>query len=248
MSDQSFPPQPNPQYNQQPPPQQPYQQPYQQQPYQQQPYQQAPPPQSPYGQQQPPAPYPQQQAYPQTPPPPDPYGQQQAYQQQPGAYQQQPAAPQGPPPGVPAPADWVRRYGASAIDGLLFAGVAALVALTARNNVRQVLPLIPCAAFGLSFVNHVLLTRIAGASIGKLFTRTRVIRVTDGSTPHLPRLFRRWLVGFLHLAISWIVEWWRNMYRGNRAVYRHPELSADSCGIRLVRYVDLQAAGSPQTR
>ncbi|MFF2805810.1 hypothetical protein ACFVT2_01270 [Streptomyces sp. NPDC058000] len=133
----------------------------------------------------------------------------------------------------------------------MFAGAAALVALAARNNVRQVLALIPCAAFGLSFINHVLLTRIVGASIGKLLTHSRVIRVTDDSRPHLPRLFRlfrRWLVGFLHLAISWIVEWWRNMYRGNRAVYRHAELSADSCGIRLVRYIDLHAAGSPQTR
>lgn len=78
-----------------------------------------------------------------------------------------------------------------------------------------------------------LLTRIGGASLGKFAVRTRVIRETDASRPRLPRLFRRWLGGYLFVVV-WIIAACFDMADG-------PE---DFCGIRLVRFRDLRGAGT----
>ncbi|MFI6767884.1 RDD family protein [Streptomyces sp. NPDC050355] len=222
-----------------PPPPHPYQQPAQQQayqPYQQQPYphQQPHPQQGPYPQQGPQHPY-QQQAPQQAP--------QHPYQQQPGPYQQ-PAPHQPHPPvaatrHIPREANDMRRLGAVLLDGLLTLG-AALIAMRAADRAglpdMQVLYATLGAGFGLSFLNHVVLTRIGGASIGKFAVRTRVIRETDASRPRLPRLFRRWLGGYLFILV-WIIA----------AFFDAAEGPEDFCGIRLVRFRDLRGAGAGST-
>ncbi|MFF1695899.1 RDD family protein [Streptomyces sp. NPDC058257] len=69
-------------------------------------------------------------------------------------------------------------------------------------------------AVGVSFVNHVLLTLAARASLGKVITGLRVVRAADGRRPGPLRLVGRWLFGFywmvlfvpLHLATDSDVE------------------------------------------
>ncbi|MGD3107975.1 RDD family protein [Streptomyces sp. YGL11-2] len=214
MSGQDFPPQqPYPQYNQQPP-QQPYPQYNQQppQPYQQQPYQQAPPPN---GQ----------------------YGYQSTSQQPPAQYQYQPTPPQAPAPSLPAAVSEARRFLTSVIDGLLSAAVGYLGFVVAHNPRQGVITGLG-AAFGFAFINHVLLTRVSGASLGKFITQTRVILSSDGGRPRLPRLFRRWLAGYLFVVIAYIADWFRKINIGHKDPYWWPDLPKDFCGIRLVRSDD----------
>ncbi|TJZ55718.1 RDD family protein [Streptomyces piniterrae] len=238
MYDRSFPQQPPQQQNQQygqPQGQQP-QNPYQQNPYQQSPqqhgphqhgphqqpaYQQAPPPQQQYGQQQ----YAQQQGHP--------------YQQPPAPYQQQPA-PQGATAAmrIPEAAD-ARRIGAVFVDGVLALGAAFLAFRLFHGPGRLFFEEISAwagACFGFSFLNHVVLARIAGASIGKFALRTRVIYEKTGARPRVTRLFRRWLGGYLFIAI-WILA----------AVFDSADEGPDDfCGVRLVRYRDLRAFAAAQ--
>ncbi|MFE0189503.1 RDD family protein [Streptomyces sp. NPDC058989] len=142
-------------------------------------------------------------------------------------------------PHVPREANDMRRLGAVLLDGLL-ALTAALIAMRATERAdlpgMQVFYATAGACFGLSFLNHVVLTRIGGASIGKFAVRTRVVRETDASRPRLPRLFRRWLGGYLFVLV-WIIAAFFDMAEG-------PE---DFCGIRLVRFRDLRAAGAGST-
>ncbi|MEU4832274.1 RDD family protein [Streptosporangium sp. NPDC023615] len=53
------------------------------------------------------------------------------------------------------------------------------------------------ALFGVSFLNHVVLTTISLASVGKLLTGLRLVRVADGTRPGPLRVVRRWLTGFV---------------------------------------------------
>lgn len=231
-----FPPQqPSPQG---PPPPQPYQpHPYQGAP---QPYQGAPhaaPQQQPYEgaahpYQGPQYPGPPQQPYPATPYP----GQPHPHAAHPYAPQPTAQSPYGPPaaaPRIPDEADTMRRFGAILLDGLL-ALTAAYIALSSADHTDlpalQTFYAVAGAGFGISFLNHVLLTRIAGASLGKFAVRTRVIRETDASRPRLPRLFRRWLGGYLFLVV-WIIA----------ACFEMEDDPEDFCGVRLVRYKDLRA-------
>ncbi|CAM5403856.1 RDD family protein OS=Streptomyces alboniger OX=132473 GN=CP975_20390 PE=4 SV=1 [Streptomyces alboniger] len=52
------------------------------------------------------------------------------------------------------------------------------------------------AGTGFSLLNHVLLTLVVRASVGKLLTGLRVIRARDGGRPTFLRLLGRWLFGF----------------------------------------------------
>ncbi|MFE1173584.1 RDD family protein [Streptomyces sp. NPDC058773] len=246
MYERPFPPQ-------QPSPQGP--QPYQPQQYPT-PQQQAP--QHPYQGPQNPYQGPQQGQQPTYQGPPHPYQGQQPPQQEPRhphqgprnpyegpqhPYPPQPAphAPYGPPttaPRIPEEAGTMRRFGAILVDGLL-ALAAAFVALNSADRADlpalQSIYAVAGSGFGISFLNHVLLTSITGASLGKFAARTRVIRETDGSRPRLPRLFRRWLGGYLFL-IVWIIA----------ACFGLEDDPEDFCGIRLVRFRDLQTAnGAP---
>ncbi|MBD0690613.1 RDD family protein [Streptomyces sp. CBMA123] len=201
-----------------PPPQYPQQgygpNPYGQGPYAQpqpQPYAQPPQPygQSPYPPQGQPQPYPPQQ---------QPY-QQQPYQQQP--YQQQPYAGPGLPP-CPREAGGGRRFLAIVLDfGFAFvAGFAAAlasdaaagrtkpVAAAAGHAVQHASgPVVPfwVAFLGVgllaSFLNQVVLARLTGFSVGKGILALRVVRRKRVMRPNMWRLTRRWLLGFVFLAV-----------------------------------------------
>ncbi|MEI5131378.1 RDD family protein [Streptomyces libani] len=147
-------------------------------------------------------------------------------------------APPAAAPRIPNEANPMRRLGAIFLDGLL-ALTAAYIALRSAGHAGlpalQVFYAVAGAGFGLSFLNHVLLTRIAGASLGKFAVRTRVIRETDATRPRLPRLFRRWLGGYFFLVI-WIIA----------ACFDLEDDPEDFCGLRLVSYRDLRAVtGAP---
>ncbi|MEU9111307.1 RDD family protein [Streptomyces sp. NPDC048483] len=136
----------------------------------------------------------------------------------------------------------LRRTCANVIDGVLsMAGgyLGFLLAGDPRQGVFTALGV----GFGFSFVNQVLLTRVVGASLGKLITRTRVILITDGGRPRLPRLFRRWLAGMLFTVYSDAVAHFQNLNRGYRPDSTGPDMPKDFCGIRLVHSGGPQAAG-----
>ncbi|MFG2500129.1 RDD family protein [Streptomyces sp. NPDC048441] len=111
----------------------------------------------------------------------------------------------------PAPTQ-TRRVTASCVDALL-ALLSALAAgatagVSVLNGVVEIRPQSPVvwaaalgAAFGLSFLNHVLLTFATRASIGKLLTGIRVVRMSDGGRPTLLRLLGRWLFGFYWMVV-----------------------------------------------
>ncbi|OKI14152.1 RDD family protein [Streptomyces sp. CB03911] len=187
-------------------------------PYGQQPY---PPQPQPYGQQ----PY---------PPQPQPYGQQ-PYPQQPYGQQPYPQHPQYPQPQYPHPAHGPQRLPApeEAGDGrrilaALLDGVFALVAgfAAAKNSSQHggsagtYFGLLFAVAVGFSFVNHVVLARLLGFSLGKGALAVRVIRYKDVGRPGTWRLTKRWLLGFVLIPIGLMIE----------------ELEpAEACGVRVVR-------------
>ncbi|MEV7193762.1 RDD family protein [Streptomyces sp. NPDC093510] len=101
-----------------------------------------------------------------------------------------------------------RRLTAAAVDALLalLCGLAAAVAagVTVAAGVVEVRVQSPAmwgAALGFSFLNHVLLTRLARASLGKLTTGLRVVRARDAGRPRLPALTGRWLFGFYWMVV-----------------------------------------------
>ncbi|AJT70089.3 hypothetical protein T261_8497 [Streptomyces lydicus] len=216
MYDQSLPhqaPQQQPQ-NHQP------QHPYQQHPYQQPTPQQVPPPHQHYAPQHS-----------------QPYAQQHPYQHP----YQQPSPQQAMAPRIPQPANDMRRIGAVTLDGLLTL-IAAFVGLRVSSGAHlpfsKDLLIVFGGGLGFSFLNHVILARISGASIGKFATRTRVIYEKTGTRPYLPRLFRRWLGGLVFVVI-WIIA---------ALMDSADEGPDDFCGVRLVRYRDLRAATQMQGR
>ena len=134
-----------------------------------------------------------------------------------------------------APAQ-ARRVTAATIDALaaLVCGLAAGAAAGVKvvDGVVELRPQSPTVwgaalgtAIGLSFLNHVLLTLAARASLGTLVAGIRVVRVSDGARPSLFRLIGRWLFGFywtvvfvpIHLATDSDVE------------------QQDAVGLRIVR-------------
>ncbi|MFD5583844.1 RDD family protein [Streptomyces sp. NPDC057413] len=83
----------------------------------------------------------------------------------------------------------------------LAAGVAAGLEAVHGSVVLRLGSAAPwAAAFGsalaVSFVNQVLVAWTAQRSLGKLVTRLRVVRDSDGGRPRLSQLVRRWLFGF----------------------------------------------------
>ncbi|MEU9045924.1 MULTISPECIES: RDD family protein [unclassified Kitasatospora] len=225
---QGYPPSPygqNPYGQQQPQPYPPYQQqpqPYPPQGYAPQGYAQQPPqPQQPqYGQpQQPQYGQPQQYAQPQQ------YGQPQQYAQPdpyPNPYPQQPQQPQRaatlPPP---KEAGGGRRFLAIVLDFFLAVGLGFAAADAAsRPKVRNVAghsvqsggPAVPyvvaLVVVGLlvSFLNQVVLARLAGFSVGKAILAMRVVRTKRVMRPNTWRLTRRWLLGFVFLAVTILSE------------------------------------------
>ncbi|WP_258528006.1 RDD family protein [Streptomyces sp. NBRC 110611] len=151
----------------------------------------------------------------------------------------------------PAATNTWRHLVAVAIDAAL-AACPAYIASVIADGVQQQIYAISIAFFGVSFLNHVLVTRVYGASLGKFATHTRVITATDGSRPRLPRLVRRWLGGCLFAAWSLIDRWAKDEERDRTDDWRPnrpgPDLPKDFCGVRLVRLCDLRTAGSMQAK
>ncbi|MGW6274264.1 RDD family protein [Streptomyces sp. NPDC055060] len=112
---------------------------------------------------------------------------------------------------VEAPSQ-TRRVIAAVVDALLalVCGLAAgaVAGVKVSDGVVELRPQDPSVwglalgvALGVSFVNHVLLTQAARASIGKLLTGLRVVRASDGRRAGLVRLGGRWLFGFYWMVV-----------------------------------------------
>ncbi|MGW2375852.1 MULTISPECIES: RDD family protein [Kitasatospora] len=189
-----------------PPPQYP-QNGYGPNPYGQGPYAQPP---QPYGQ--PPQPYPQS-PYP-------PQGQQPPYQQQPYQPQAQPALPPCPPEAYAG-----RRFLAIVLDFALAFGLGFAAAIADDNTAKHAKPVVhavghaavqsPVVPFWVaflgvsllvSFLNQVVLARLTGFSVGKGILAMRVVRRKRVMRPNTWRLTRRWLLGFVYLAVVLISE------------------------------------------
>ncbi|MFE6055773.1 RDD family protein [Kitasatospora sp. NPDC056446] len=217
---------PPPQYDRNPYAQpQPQPQPYppqQPQGYPPQGYAQPPQPYPPQGYQQPqgypPQPYPQPEPYPQQPYPQQAYAQAQPYPQQPQPHPQQQAAALPP---CPREAGGGRRFLAIVLDFGLAVGLGFAAADAAsRPKVRQVAghavqsggPLLPyvlaLVGVGLlaSFLNQVVLARLTGFSVGKAVLAMRLVRTKRVMRPNTWRLTRRWLLGFVFLAVAFLSD------------------------------------------
>ncbi|MFJ7246519.1 RDD family protein [Kitasatospora sp. NPDC098652] len=219
-----------------PPPQYPQQQYPQNQPYPQQQYPQSGPGPNPYGQgpyPQPPQPYPQQpqpygqpQPYPQAQPPygqaPYPQAQQQPYPQQQNHQQPPPALPPCPPE-----AGGFRRFLAIVLDFALALSLGFSAAVASDEAAGRTKPVAAAAGHAVqhasgtvvqfwaaflgvgllaSFLNQVVLARLTGFSVGKGILAMRVVRRKRVMRPNTWRLTRRWLLGFVFLAVAFLSE------------------------------------------
>ncbi|MEU6959133.1 RDD family protein [Streptomyces chrestomyceticus] len=135
-------------------------------------------------------------------------------------------------PDIPEPAGDLRRLTAIVIDSVLLTGLLGVLSLGVRVGGDR-----PFGAFwavaigcglGVSFLNHVVLTRMLGASVGKFVVRTRVILEKTGTRPRVPRLVKRWLAGYGFLVL-WLIM----------AVFDGADDPEDLCGVRMVRRRDL---------
>ncbi|MFJ8624148.1 RDD family protein [Kitasatospora sp. NPDC093550] len=180
---------------------------------------------------------PQQYGQPQPQPYPNPYPQQPQYAQQP----QHPQRPAALPP-CPKEAAGSRRFLAIVLD-FLFAVTLGFVAANAasRPKVRQVAghtvhsggPAVPyfvallLVGLAVSFLNQVVLARLTGFSVGKGILAMRVVRTKRVMRPNTWRLTRRWLIGFVILAVSFLTE-------------DYDTDDGDVVGMRAVRWKHLQ--------
>ncbi|MGW3086647.1 RDD family protein [Streptomyces sp. NPDC001108] len=109
----------------------------------------------------------------------------------------------------------MRRYLAVGLDAYLCLITAGLLARphldTATAAEAAGLLLGPALVF--SFLNHVVLTALAGAGAGKLLMGIRVVRMPDAGRPGPWTLVRRWLYG-----LSWTLlqPWYglRTLFKG----------------------------------
>ncbi|HEX4817674.1 MAG TPA: RDD family protein [Nonomuraea sp.] len=81
----------------------------------------------------------------------------------------------------------------------------------------------------MSFCNHVILTVLAGGSMGKLISGLRLIRTTDLGKPGIGQAIRRWLWGFFYIVISPVL-----FLTGSDVDH------LDIAGLRIVRKADLR--------
>ncbi|MBD0672992.1 RDD family protein [Streptomyces sp. CBMA156] len=231
---------PPPQYGRNPYAQQP-QHPYP--PAQPQPYPPAQPQPYPPAQ---PQPYPPAQPYPPQgyahQPQPQPYPQQQGHAQPYPAPHPRPEQPRRVPPPCPGEAGGGRRFLAVVLDWLFAIGlgfVAADAASRPRTGhaaghaAQSGGPVVPyfvallVVGLAASFLNQVVLARLTGFSVGKGVMAMRVVRRKGVMRPNTWRLTRRWLVGFVILAVAFLTE-------------DFDTDDGDVVGIRAVRWKHLQ--------
>lgn len=80
-----------------------------------------------------------------------------------------------------------------------------------------------------SFCNHVLLTVLAGGSVGKLISGLRLVRTSDLRRPAVGQAIHRWAWGFFYIAISPV------LFLTNSDIDH-----LDIAGLRIVRRADLR--------
>ncbi|MET9658925.1 RDD family protein [Streptomyces sp. NPDC006510] len=148
---------------------------------------------------------------------------------------------------VPPRAGDMRRCLAVGLDCYLCLVTAGLLVRpyvdTAEITEAVGLLLGPTLAF--SFLNHVVLTALTGAGVGKLIMGIRVVRLPDAGRPGPWLLLRRWLYGLCRLPLQ---PWYglRSLLSGPgvlpRTTFRNGgngEPHADPLGLRQVRHSDL---------
>ncbi|MFF8692907.1 RDD family protein [Streptomyces sp. NPDC015144] len=101
---------------------------------------------------------------------------------------------------VPPRVGEMRRYLAVGLDAYLCLITAGLLARPHLDTATaaEAAGLLLGPALGFSFLNHVVLTALAGAGAGKLLMGIRVVRMPDAGRPGPWTLVRRWLYG-----LSW---------------------------------------------
>ncbi|MGW2219496.1 RDD family protein [Nonomuraea sp. NPDC001684] len=113
-------------------------------------------------------------------------------------------------------------------DGLLSLGAGAVVGGAFGLLINYWVAAIP-ALLLVSFCNHVVLTVLAGGSIGKLISGLRLIRTNDFGKPQFGQAVHRWLWGFFYIAITPVLF----LFDGD---IDH----LDIAGLRIVRRADLR--------
>jgi hypothetical protein len=139
--------------------------------------------------------------------------------------------PPPPAPTVPEEAGDGRLTGAVLVDAVLTVLLALNLAqrvdaATAGDGIGVFWLSFAAGGLALSFVNHVLGTRLLGGSAGKLLWGLRVIRWRDGRRPRFRQATGRWLAGFGILIAQVVLE---------------GETVGQACGLRTVRRRDLRA-------
>lgn len=129
---------------------------------------------------------------------------------------------------VPPRASSNRRIVPPFTDGLLALGSGLIVGETLYGTAYY-WPAVIGVLLGVSFGNHVILTILTAGSIGKLLTGLRIVRVDDLAKPTLAQATRRWLWGFLYIAVSPVL-----FLTGTDLDH------LDIAGLRIVRRADLR--------
>lgn len=145
----------------------------------------------------------------------------------------------------PQPAGQGRRFAAAVIDAMLAlgSGLAAGVGSVAAKVSDRVAFLEPqgrsfwlvalAAAVLVSFLNHVLLTVLARASVGKLLVGLRAVRESDGGRPRVGQALKRWLVGY----------YWAFVIVPIHVAADSSVGQEDLAGLRTVRRKELEPVG-----
>ncbi|MFB6717253.1 MULTISPECIES: RDD family protein [unclassified Streptomyces] len=155
-------------------------------------------------------------------------------------------------PRVPPRVGDTRRYLAIGLDGYLCLVTGGLLArpYVVTAGIAEAVGLLLGPTLAFSFLNHVVLTALAGGGAGKLIMGIRVIGLPDAGRPGPGRLLRRWLYGLGRLPLQ---PWY-----ALRAFLTGPgplPLSAlwssghtDPTGLRQVRRSDLVAHRNAASR
>ncbi|MFB6991871.1 RDD family protein [Streptomyces sp. NPDC056178] len=139
----------------------------------------------------------------------------------------------------------MRRYLAIGLDGYLCLVTGGLLArpYVVTAGIAEAVGLLLGPTLAFSFLNHVVLTALAGGGAGKLIMGIRVIRLPDAARPGPGRLLQRWLYGLGRLPL----QPWYALRAFLTGPGPHP-LSAlwssghtDPTGLRQVRRSDLVA-------
>lgn len=98
-----------------------------------------------------------------------------------------------PPHDLPDLAGFGQRLIARMIDTIVAVVLPALLFVSSRNEGSGWLVAFYTAAFGIFFLNDVVLTTMTGGTVGKLLAGTRVVTLFDRRPVTAPTAVRRWV-------------------------------------------------------